>query len=37
VQTGNGPKTLKQGNLPPNTQVVQNLAEAVDKILSNAQ
>lgn len=37
VQTGNGPKTLKQGNLPPNTQVVQHLAEAVDKILSNAQ
>jgi len=37
VQTGNGPKTLKQGNLPPNTAVVQDLAEAVEQILSNAK
>ena len=37
VQTGNGPKTLKQGNLPSGTQVVQNLAQAVDKILSHAE
>ena len=37
VQTGNGPKTLKQGNLPPATQVVANLAEAVEQILSNAK
>jgi D-glycero-D-manno-heptose 1,7-bisphosphate phosphatase len=37
VQTGNGSKTLQQGKLPDNTQVVQNLAEAVEKILSHAQ
>lgn len=37
VQTGNGPKTLKQGNLPPDTQVVTDLAEAVEQILSNAK
>lgn len=37
VQTGNGPKTLQQGKLPDNTQVVQHLAEAVEQILSHAQ
>jgi len=37
VQTGNGSKTLKQGNLPADTRVVQNLAEAVDKILTHVQ
>jgi D-glycero-D-manno-heptose 1,7-bisphosphate phosphatase len=37
VQTGNGLKTLQQGKLPDNTQVVQHLAEAVEKILSHAQ
>jgi D-glycero-D-manno-heptose 1,7-bisphosphate phosphatase len=37
VQTGNGPKTLKQGNLPANTEVVRDLAEAVDQILSHAK
>lgn len=37
VQTGNGPKTLKQGNLPPETRIVADLAEAVEQILSNAK
>lgn len=37
VQTGNGPKTLKQGNLPPHTHVVANLAEAVDQILTHVK
>ena len=37
VQTGNGPKTLKQGNLPADTVVVRDLAEAVEQILSNAK
>jgi len=37
VRTGNGLKTLKQGNLPTNTQVVENLAQAVEQILSDAK
>lgn len=37
VQTGNGPKTLAQGNLPSGTQIVQDLAEAVEKILAHAE
>jgi len=37
VQTGNGTKTLKQRSLPPDTRVVQDLAEAVEQILSNAK
>ncbi len=37
VQTGNGPKTLKQGSLPPDTRIVADLAAAVEQILSNAK
>jgi D-glycero-D-manno-heptose 1,7-bisphosphate phosphatase len=36
VQTGNGPKTLKQGGLPAGTRNAQDLAEAVDQILAEA-
>ena len=36
VQTGNGPKTLKQGGLPAGTRHALNLADAVDQILAEA-
>ena len=36
VQTGNGPKTLKQGNLPEGTRHASDLANAVDQILAQA-
>ena len=36
VQTGNGPKTLKQGGLPAGTRHAQDLADAVDQILAEA-
>ncbi len=36
VQTGNGPKTLKQGNLPEGTRHASDLAHAVDQILTQA-
>ena len=34
VQTGNGPKTLKQGGLPEGTRHALDLADAVDQILA---
>jgi D-glycero-D-manno-heptose 1,7-bisphosphate phosphatase len=36
VQTGNGPKPLKQGNLPEGTRHANDLAHAVDQILTQA-
>ncbi len=36
VQTGNGPKTLKQDNLPEGTRHANDLAHAVDQILTQA-
>jgi D-glycero-D-manno-heptose 1,7-bisphosphate phosphatase len=36
VQTGNGPKTLKQGGLPAGTRHALDLADAVDQILAEA-
>lgn len=34
VQTGNGAKTIKQDDIPPGTRFAENLADAVDQILS---
>lgn len=34
VRTGKGSQTLEKGNLPPNTQVFENLAQIVDHLLS---
>lgn len=37
VKTGKGEKTLEKGGLPPGTQVFDNLAAVVDRLLQHAQ